>query len=125
MRGDHSAKDRWFPDKKSRGAPQQWTNLFDSLPPHTEVVICLLGCEGVGVDIDHWKIFWARLGQTHQRKIILMIGETENDWDRALFPWDPKDWSRKIMERHWAIFDIEKLVEKDGGVLLHQTLLKI
>ena len=79
MSGDHSAKDRWFPDKKSRGAPQQWMNFFDSLPPHTEVVICLLGCEGVGVDIDHWKVFWARFGQNHQRKIILMIGETDND----------------------------------------------
>ena len=56
-------------------------NFSDSLPPHTEVVTCSLGCEGVGVDIDHWKIFWARFGQTHQRQIILMVGETKEDWD--------------------------------------------
>lgn len=76
------------------------------------------------MDIDHWKKFWARFWQTHKRQIILMIEEIKDNLDKALFPWDPRNWSRKVMERHWAVFEIEKLVEKDGGRLLHQTLLK-
>lgn len=35
-----------------------------------------------------------------------MIREIKNDKDKVIIPWDPKDLSRKTMERHWAIIDM-------------------
>lgn len=51
--------------------------------------------------------------EKNQKHILLLVGETQNNWHQTEIDWDPLKWNLKILGRYWAIFDLDRLIKND------------
>lgn len=77
-----------------------------------ELVLALMGLDALMVDIDNWRIL-AQHGQIFRKRIVLLIGESDDNWNKNALNWDPTKWTGSIMGRRWAKFDLIRLVNND------------
>lgn len=53
-----------------------------SQPPGSKIVLCLLGIDGLNVELDEWKRFVHYFQQRQGLKVQLLFGESKIQWKK-------------------------------------------
>lgn len=84
-----------------------------TLPGESKVVLAIIGIEGMNTDLKKWKSLAKEFQGKAGLRIYLLIGETMSQWEKADVKWTAMYWSVTILERYWAVFNLDKIVDED------------